>query len=167
MGVERLMTVLRMVNIFLTKPQAELIRQRVVTQVMINWWKEVELSLRNSRWLESIYGTRREFYGLLDDKTLGEALSWLAQAAVTHLTCKAMRLLHTTFTNDCAPCRIVTQTHDSIVINGPRTMRPYIHESIKRATHQPVMVHGRELVIPYEVTHGPSWAEQEKCKCSI
>lgn len=165
MGVERLMTVLRGDNIFITKPQAELIKSRVLTLPLVAWWESVRRDLQTNRWLTNIYGTKKEFYGLLDDKTLGEALSWLAQSAVTHLTCRAMRLLDSQFKRDGVQARVVTQTHDSIVINHNKTLRPYIHRVIESVTTYPTMVHGRELNIPKEITHGPTWSDQEKCQC--
>ena len=167
MGARRLITVLRAEDIFLTESEANRIRARIVTPVIQAWWKDVERELKTKRWLTNIYGTKKEFFGQIDDKTLGDALSWLCQSAVTHLTCRAMRLAHERFVHDgmYPRCRVVTQTHDSITFNNPRTERTYMHDVIRAITYLPALVRGRELNIPYEVVHGPSWGETEKCTC--
>ena len=86
---------------------------------------------------------------------LRDALSWKAQSAVTHLTCHAMRYIHAAIVKEHLPASIKTQTHDSCTISHHRSVRAEIIDIVKRATYLPVLIHGRELVIPHELTHGP------------
>jgi DNA polymerase I-like protein with 3'-5' exonuclease and polymerase domains len=162
MGARKLCMVLRAENIFLTEAQAKQIESRVITPPLREWWDRTDFELKKGRWLTNIYGTKKEFFGLHNEDMLREALSWKAQSAVTHLTCHAMRFLHDHFTRTGMPASIKTQTHDSITISHRRIDRAEVTDLIKRATYLPVMVHGRELVIPHEITHGPSWGEQYK-----
>jgi len=158
----RMMQVLRGDNIFITKDQAELYVRRILREPIREWQDRTDHELEKSRWLTNVYGTKREFYGLRDDTMLRDALSWKAQSAVTHLTCYAMRAIHQRFTQDKIPAAIKTQTHDSCTISHRRSDRDLITAIIKEATYLPVIIHGRELVIPHETTHGPSWGEQYK-----
>ena len=161
MKAPRLMSVLRGENIFILKDLAELIVKRVRTEPLVAWHDTVAAELK-SRWLVNIYGTKKEVFGLIDDAALRDALSWKAQSAVTHLTCHAMRVIHEDFVKTGRPGGIRTQTHDSCTISHRRRDREEVVDLINRATYLPVLVHGRELVIPHEVTHGPSWGEQTK-----
>lgn len=162
MQAPRLMTVLRGDNIFISRDLASLIVSRVLTDPLKEWQDRTNFELEKSRWLTNIYGTKREFYGRKDDAMLRDALSWKAQSAVTHLTCHAMRYIHAAIVKERLPASIKTQTHDSCTISHHRSIRGEIIDIVQRATYLPAMVHGRELVIPHELTHGPSWGEQYK-----
>ena len=163
MKVPRLQQVLRGDNIFIAKDIAELIVGRVRTEALIAWQDRIASQLK-TRWLTNIYGTKKEFYGQIDDAALRDALSWTAQSAVTHLTCHAMRFIHSGIIQQRLPAALKTQTHDSCTISHSRSVRGEITALVAAATYLPVMVHGRELVIPHEITHGPSWGEQYKAK---
>ena len=160
MGPRKLCMVLRARGIFMEESQARQIESRVVTMAHKEWWNETFERLKKTRWLTNIYGTKKEFFGLIDERTLGDGLSWLAQSAVTHLTCFAMRYIYNYFTRTHLPGAVKTQTHDSVLISHRRRDREEIVDVIEKATHLPVVVRGRELVIPHDITHGPSWGEQ-------
>lgn len=160
MKAPRLQQLLRADNIFITKDQAETIVSRMLTQPIREWQDRTKKELESSRWLTSIYGQKKEFYGLLDDRMLDAALSWKKQVVVAHITSHAMRFIHDRITTSGIPASLKTQTHDSCTINHRQRDRADIVALIKQATYLPVMVHGRELVIPTEITHGPSWGEQ-------
>jgi len=161
MEADRLMKVLRGDNIFISRDSAQLIVNRVKTEALRAWQDRTKEELKK-RWLVNIYGTKKEFYGLINDATLRDALSWKAQSAVTHLACHAMRFIHRELVSRRLPAALKTQTHDSCTISNRTSDRAEILDIIKQATYLPAMVHGRQLVIPYEVTHGPSWGEQYK-----
>ena len=160
MGIRTFVSNLRQEDIFITEAQAQEIRDRVVSKEIARWQKGVELELRRSPWLMTPLGRKREFYGLLDDEMIRAALSWKAQATVGQITNRAMIDLFELFKEYQEPRpQIVTQTHDSLLVSHTPMHLDHVHQDMLRCFHRPMLIHGRELLIPLELSTGPSWGE--------
>jgi uracil-DNA glycosylase family 4 len=164
-GVRRAARELRKIGVFVAESELERIKRLVVTTAISNWHKRTELELRRSAWLQLPLGRKREFYGTLDQEMLRAALSWKCQATVGQITNRAMISLHNKFSQlshpRITPPRIVTQTHDSLLINHAKDFRPYVIAALIDAFNQPMEINGRSLTIPIDITHGPNWGEMK------
>lgn len=161
MGVRKLLKLLRQEGIFMTEREANAIKDRIVSPALISWQNEIAERLRKG-WLESPVGRRREFYGLYDEELIRKALSWFAQHTIAHITNHAMVWLHQQFKNWAIEARVVTQTHDSLLICHLKKDRDMIKKAMQDAFHYPLTIKGRVLNIPLDLGSGPNWRDAKK-----
>jgi DNA polymerase I-like protein with 3'-5' exonuclease and polymerase domains len=86
-----------------------------------------------------------------------EFLSWKAQSVINVITSRAMIKFDKLSSTLSPKPRIVTTTHDSLLINHRKEQRNDVHEMLREAYHQPIPLHGRELNIPLDIGSGPNW----------
>jgi len=168
-GVRRAARELRKVGVFIQESELERIKNKIVSAHISQWHKDTEMALRRSPWLTLPFfdgesSTRkREFYGLLDQEMLRAALSWQCQALVGRITNRAMIRLHHKFGEakwpDDKPPRIVTQTHDSLLVTHNKNSRGYVVAALHEVFNQTVIIKGNPLTIPIDITHGPNWRD--------
>jgi uracil-DNA glycosylase family 4 len=158
-GVRRFCTELRKQGIFIDENLAKQIRAKVITPHIHQWHGNVETALRIRPWLETPLGRKREFYGLLDQDLLRKALSWLCQATVGQIASRAMSKMHLKLPLIDPTARLLTQTHDSVTITHKRKVRDAVKDLYHEAFYEPMVIGGRELIIPIDITHGPNWGE--------
>lgn len=166
MGIHRFLSELRIMGVFMNDPEARAIQNLMVTAYVRRWHDEVYQMLRRDAWLETPLGRRREFYGVLDDDTLRDALSWLAQATVSQITNRAIIALHKHFTSKewiGAPRpRVVTQTHDSALVNTHPRHEEEAIAALRASFHCPMTIKGRPLTIPIEIVRGSDWGHMKE-----
>lgn len=146
-------------GVFITEAQASFVRGRVISPSIARWHEKVGRELKRTNWLTNCVGRKREFYGIFDETLVREAIAWLGSSPVSHVTNEAMRRLDESLPKVGA--RLLTQTHDSVTISNPIARREEAVKCLEKAFDQPLLVHGRPLLIPLDVTHGPSWGEQK------
>lgn len=144
-------------NVFIEYEEAKRIRALTISKAIHAWHDRTYSEMRRSLWFENPLGLRREFYGLPDDEMLREILSWEAQSTVGSVTTIAMLRLARSLPEGS---RLLTQTHDSVAISTKKDQREQIYKLLDEAFYVPMTIHGRELVIPLDKSHGPSWGEQ-------
>ena len=122
------------------------------------WHTEVEEKLRESRMLEAPLGRKRFFMGLWGDSLLKEAIAFVPQE-----TCASVLNygLINVYNNLCGHPQInlKTQTHDSILIEHPKSLTSMIHGRLHELMDIPVTVKGRTFSIPIELEMGPNWRD--------
>lgn len=160
MGVRKYCMLRRQDGIFVNEAEATRIKDRCVSPAIRRWHDRVYRDLTRRPWLSNPFGRRREFYGLLDEEMHRAALSWIAQSTVGSVTSRAMIELYRDFEKNYPETtrpRIVTQTHDSLLINHLRSDRAQVSHSMTLAFNQPMTIHGEQLLIPLELQYGNSW----------
>lgn len=153
-------------GVFMSESEGKRIRAKVITPSLAQWQARGYTELRESRWVINALGRKREFYGILDDggDLVRELLSWKAQSVINVITSRAMILLYSLFkkikgaTNLPLP-RIITTTHDSVLINHHKSFRRDIHNACDEVYNQPIPLHGRTLTIPLDKGSGPNWRD--------
>jgi DNA polymerase I-like protein with 3'-5' exonuclease and polymerase domains len=160
MGIRKFIRLRREEGLFISESKAREIQACCISQQIAAWQNLVEKELRQSPWLETPLGRKREFYGVLDDDMIRAALSWKAQATVSQITNRAIIQLHDLFQTypDPRP-RIVTQTHDSALITHHPSHTELIHADMTKAFTCPINIHNNILNIPLELSTGPNWGE--------
>ena len=156
-GEQRFMQEQSKKNIFIPYLEAKRIRSLAISPSIHQWHSETREELKKSLWFENPLGLRREFYGLRDEEMLRKVLSWKAQSTVGSIISRAMLRLEETLPH---PARIITQTHDSVLISHPIPLKPQIDQCLQNAFLIPVTIKGRELIIPIDISHGPNWGDQ-------
>lgn len=153
-------------GVFLSEAEGKRIRAHVITPSLAKWQARGYDELRESRWVTNALGRRREFYGILDDggDLVRELLSWKAQSVINVITSRAMILLQDHFkrikgSSNLSLPRIITTTHDSVLINHHKSFRRDIREACNEVYDQPIPLHGRTLVIPLDIGSGSNWRD--------
>ena len=148
-------------DVFLPEGEVRRIQSVIISPAIKEWQMRPFSELKASPWLINGYGLRREFYGMLDNEMVREALSWKAQSTVSCITNQAMRRMHRWCIELSGKgleyCRVVTQTHDALTISHPARHRDAIYKMLEKAFHHELVYHGRPLVIPIECGSGPNW----------
>jgi DNA polymerase I-like protein with 3'-5' exonuclease and polymerase domains len=146
-------------GVFMSEAEGRRIRNKVVTPALGRWQQAGDTALRQSRWQVNALGRKREFYGILDNsgELVREFLSWKAQSVINVITSRAMIKFDKLSSTLSPKPRIVTTTHDSLLINHRKEQRNDVHEMLREAYHQPIPLHGRELNIPLDIGSGPNW----------
>jgi uracil-DNA glycosylase family 4 len=142
-----------------TEAEAKFIQSVVLSPAKRRWHEEVAEQLRQTGWLTNAFGLKREFYGIFDEDMIRAGLSWKAQSVVAHIDAVAKVYLARELPKLGA--RLMTTTHDSSTISNRRSRREELIGIVHRAYNQPMTIHGRRLLIPIDITHGPSWGEQK------
>jgi DNA polymerase I-like protein with 3'-5' exonuclease and polymerase domains len=160
MGPRKLVTKqLPPAGVFLSESEGRRIRSRVITPALARWQQGHDEELKKRRWFENALGRRREFYGIHDSsgEMLRELLSWKAQSLINVITSRAI-LKFDKITNHLSPKpRIITTTHDSLLVNHRKEFRQQIYDALNESYNQPIKIHGRELIIPLDIGSGPNW----------
>lgn len=153
-------------GVFMSEVEGRRIRSKVITPALGRWQSRGHDELQESRWVTNALGRRREFYGILDDSgdLVRELLSWKAQSVINVITSRAMILLQPLFklikgTSNFPLPRIVTTTHDSVLINHHKSFRRDIQSACDEVYNQPIPLHGRTLTIPLDKGSGPNWRD--------
>lgn len=161
MGVRRFLVEQAAKGVYLYESEGKRIRDRVITPAIQRWQDRGKLDLESNDWIELPCGRKRRFSGLLVEDMIRKYLSWRAQSHVSHVTNLAMCRLHTALLQWPGLARILTQTHDSLVVTHKKYLRPVVSRAIDDAFDQTYTIHGRPLRIPIDTTHGPNWGDQK------
>lgn len=121
------------------------------------WQNDTELSVRRTRLIVTPFGRKIPFIGLLDDEAIRSAISAKPQSTVAEIAKRAQLKLDKWLPeiNGC----VRTQTHDSLLLEYPKTQRARAVEMMDAAFDIPVTLHGRTFVIPVEKSFGPNWRD--------
>jgi len=122
------------------------------------WHMKTQAMLGKSRTMTTPMGRRRTFFGLWGEQLFREAYAFVPQATVADINNLALIRLGE---EEC-----LLTTHDEIVVQC-KDNREDIEGTIARireAFNIPILVNGRELLIPIELKIGKNWDEMEKIK---
>lgn len=117
------------------------------------WQEETWRKVKRDRTLLDGLGRRRFFMGRLDDHMQRVVLSYRPQATVAGITNRGL------ITMDCLGWDVVLQVHDSLGVEARDSDVVACVADIEDALRCPIMLHGREMVIPTETFYGSSWGE--------
>lgn len=139
-------------------------KYRQVIPEIPKWWEKVREQVRKTRMIIDPFGCRRLFMDRINDDTFREAFSQSAQGIVAGITNRAAPLIRETFNRD--ECLIINQVHDEFNFYCLKEKFEYYTKLIQSFLQYPIYFVGIEkpLIIPVEVSYGPSWGEQTKYK---
>lgn len=155
-------------GVFLSRGQAERIRDRIIGPAMRHWQNKTLDTLKSRMSLTNCVGVRRNFFGLPDREMHGDALSWLGSSPVSFIVNRAMRIVHYQLTMrglrspEWATSRLVHQWYDAITVEHPPALTDQVIAILKAAMTYRLNFHGRELIIPVETKTAFDWAGKRK-----
>jgi DNA polymerase-1 len=120
------------------------------------FWHEIREELFRSLILTTPFGRKRIFYGKWSDKFLDEAYSFIPQSTVGDMTNRAMVRVY----KQCPEAELFINGHDSLVGQCDIDKVAEVTKKIQSLMAIPVVIHGRELIIPTDVEVGLNWGEQ-------
>ena len=129
------------------------------------WYKEVASEIKSTGMLVSPDGFTRHFFGNIDkDHTmLRSAIAHGPQRlSVGILNIGFWKVYDEIVLPSKGEARLKAQIHDSIFGQVKEEKVDYYMPRIKEACHNPVIVHGRKLVIPTDLKVGKNWAERDE-----
>lgn len=135
------------------------------------WWAEIEAQLNRNRTMVTTYGRERVFFGAWGPELFKEATAFEPQSTVAdHANGRvhpelgipggflAVHKRHV----ERGACRIINQSHDSIIVETPTHRAAELIPDIKSLLLRPLIVKGEEFTIPVDVEMGERWGELEK-----
>jgi uracil-DNA glycosylase len=131
------------------------------------WHLRVEYDLKRKRTLETpdVNGVKKKrvFFGRIDDTMLREALAFIPQTTTGLVNHTIMLRTDQEFGHKGLD--ILSDGHDGFLFQFPEDWDHIeVFKKIDEFGHIPMMIGGRELVIPREFETGPNWGEMEEVK---
>ncbi|MGE4259195.1 MAG: DNA polymerase [Candidatus Babeliales bacterium] len=129
------------------------------------WYKDVYSEVQNTGYLTSVLGHKRRMFG---DITKNHNMFRTAVAhkpqnlSVAILNMGMKRVYRDMVLPFGGDFRLKAQIHDSLFGQWRIGMAEKFAPMLLERMRNPVMVHGRELIIPVDVKTGHRWAEKEK-----
>jgi uracil-DNA glycosylase family 4 len=149
-------------NMEISQAEAKQIRDKYFAsypEIIMNGHKRIEEQFKHkSRWLEDLYGRRRNFIGPVNDELLKAAYSYIAQSTVgNHMNICGVEFCY--YTPLLSEIIMLNQVHDSLVgqikLNTPveqiAKMFSILLNSLERPLTSPF---GVEFVLPCDLTIG-------------
>jgi len=131
----------------------------IYPQLHSNYWNYVQQELKVNRSLTTIMNRVIPFFGLWSDSLLREAYSAIPQSTCgDHVNERGIEFVYYNTDPLFKPVELLTQIHDSIEIqmplSVPLTQHAHVLIAIKRSLETPLSWHGRDFVVPIDLTIG-------------
>lgn len=122
------------------------------------WQLRVQSRLGKSRTVTTPLGRKRTFFGRWGEQLFREAYAFVPQSVVGDVLNYAMIRLKRIH----PPVEFMLQIHDAFVIQVTRGYVDLWLPKIEEAFNIPILINGRELVIPIDVKVGDNWDDMRK-----
>lgn len=126
------------------------------------WYNEVKLEVLRNHTLTSPLGYTRYFFGdvIKDHKVFRNAVAHGPQNLSVDILNKGLWKVYTTIVLvENGAFRLKAQIHDSIFWQSLPHKREEYDRRVKECMYNPVMIKGREMIIPVDINHGKNWLE--------
>ena len=106
-------------------------------------------------------GARRYFMGKLTDDVIREAIAYVPQCTVAHLLNIGLDRTYTWLAqkDDTEDFDLLINIHDAIIFQAVEEKMEEYCGIIRDFMQVPIIIHGRELIIPSDLEVGYSWGE--------
>lgn len=156
-GIDRIVQVAAADGIKLLRTEVALGQEAyfmLYPEIKENWWADVRRDLRY-RLLTTPLGWKRQFYGRWDSqKFFNEGLAFQPQCTVGVLAEMGMMACQ-----DVPDSEILLNAHDAVLGQCDEDKAAVVVPAIVKAMEIPLMIHGKELIIPADAKVGRNWEE--------
>lgn len=138
-----------------------------------DWWAEIEEKLNRNRTLVTTYDRERVFFAAWGDELFREATAFEPQSTVADHANGRMHpqlgipggflQVYKQFVKRGA-CRIINQSHDSIIVEARREGAGDLAKEIHSILQRPCIVKSEMFTIPVDAEIGERWGEMEKLR---
>ncbi|KKN45066.1 hypothetical protein LCGC14_0686910 [marine sediment metagenome] len=122
------------------------------------WQLRVQSELSRSRTMTTPLGRKRTFFGRWGEQLFREAYAFVPQSTVTDTLNLAMIKLYNTHPD----VEFMLQVHDAFVLQCDKDEVEDWISDVKHVFDIPILINGRELVIPVDIKVGVNWDEMKK-----
>ena len=146
-------------------------KYRIMRPVIPQWHLQVEYQLKKTKTMicPAVDGVvkKRVFFGQMwgshFEDMVKEALAWVPQCTVGQVCALIMRRVRDKYAHQGLD--ILEESHDSFLFQWPEDWDHIkLFKEIDELGHVPMIINGRELVIPRDFATGPSWGEMQEVK---
>ena len=139
---------------------------RAARPMMVNWQNETEHEIRSKRLLTTPLGRQRRFTGKLSDDVIREGIAWVPACTLAHVLNIGIDRVYKWIEEQENPniLDLLMNHHDAMQWQSPIAL---IHEHAKligQFMQVSMTIHGRELIIPSDLTIGKSWGEMKEAE---
>lgn len=127
---------------------------------LLEWQRGIREKLRATRTLVSSFGRKRQFLGRFNNTLFFAAYAFSPQNTVGEWLQQWTKAIY----DKVDEVEILLNVHDEVVFQYKRENRDSVMKRVLELSKIPIVIHGRELIIPVELSYGPSWGEQEEWK---
>jgi len=137
------------------------LQQTVATDPAGEEWKRgIREKIKGSRMLISSFGRKRYFMGRMGDSLFRAAYAFSPQNTVGELTQVGTREVWKTIPEvDC-----LMNVHDELIVQLDAKDLQTVIPKVRKCFSVPLVINGRELIIPCEFKSGPSWGDMQEIK---
>ena len=131
------------------------------------WYEEIRSEIKLTGHLVSPLGQTRRFFGDIDrnHSMLRGAVAHQPQNLSVEILNKGFKRAYRDLVlQHPEDFRLKAQIHDSIFGQWRISKRDFFAAELAKRMHNPVVVHGRTLVIPIDIKYGRNWGEREVLK---
>lgn len=133
-------------------------------EIQANFWAGVRRQLSDTRTLTCAFGRKRMFFGRWDEKLIRDAYSYIPQATVGGLCCRALVNCYNQIQLGRPDLRakLLVQVHDSILMQAPVEHAHEVAALMEQAMDIPIHLNGYTFKIPTDIKVGYNWANRKK-----
>jgi uracil-DNA glycosylase family 4 len=128
---------------------------------VVRWQAEVEDTLKSTRAVTNAFGLRRTFFGMIDNDAIREATAFNPQSTVGQLMNFALEKIYHE-SGLMHEMDFLLQIHDACLGQSPTNLVRKHADIVGQLMEIPLVIKGRELIIPSDIEIGPSWGELSK-----
>ena len=122
------------------------------------WHMNVQAQIRKNRTLVTPYGRKRMFFGYVGDDLFKEAYAFIPQSTVSdHLNHSLLGLYERFGQEPGRGARVAAQIHDALIVECPDAKVGDTIDVMKYFMERPIIIAGRECMIPADFKVGKSW----------
>ena len=137
-----------------------LLRSKSANPFRMEWQRRIREEIKATRTLVSSFGRKRQFMGRFNDALYNAAYAFSPQNTVGELLQVAIQSVWVNV--DCV--EILLNVHDELVFQYKPEHRDVAMSEVKHKMTIPLIIKGRELIIPVELSFGPNWGDMEEVK---
>jgi len=120
---------------------------------IVEWQRSIETG---GRTLVTPFGRRRQFYGRENTDLVRKMLAYIPQSTCVDYANRGIIELSKVLPEDV---ELLLQTHDGFLLQCPPEKAEEVKVLIKQCVEKPIMVNGKELIIPVKIKVGNNWGE--------
>lgn len=133
-------------------------------EIQANFWAGVKRQLSDTRTLTCAFGRKRMFFGRWDEKLIRDAYSYIPQATVGGLCCRALVNCYNNIQlgRPDLDAQVLVQVHDSILMQAPIEHAIEVAGLMEQAMDIPISLNGYTFKIPTDIKIGRNWGNRGK-----
>lgn len=130
--------------------------------MMPAWWNEIEAQISRDRTMRTLYGRHITFHDHYGSELFKEATAWVPQStSVDYMNRGLLRVYHRFQKKGAWGLKLLTQTHDSILVQYEADARAEAVPAIAEALKDELTIKRRTFSIPIEAGVGQNWGKLE------